>query len=63
LTKKEKVPIISNEIRSLARKGLKIGPEGGERANMPISWEIREGFPKRAVLKDYFLFWKLSTKE
>jgi len=45
------------------RKELKIGPEGGERANMAIGWEIKEGFPKRAVLKDYFLFWKLSTKE
>jgi len=31
---------------------LKIGPEGGERANMAISWEIKEGFPKREVLKD-----------
>jgi len=36
----------------LARKELKIGPEGGERANMAISWEIKEGFPKREVLKD-----------
>jgi len=42
---------------------LKIGPEGGERANMAISGEIKEGFPKRAVVKDYFLFWKLSRKE
>jgi len=30
----------------------KIGSEGGERANMAISWEIKEGFPKREVLKD-----------
>jgi len=36
----------------LARKELKIGLEGGERVNMAISWEIKEGFPKREVLKD-----------
>ena len=33
-------------------KELKIGPEGGERINMAISWEIKEGFPKRKALKD-----------
>jgi len=25
---------------------LKIGPEGGERANMAISWEIKKAFQK-----------------
>jgi len=49
---KKNVLIISNEVRSLVRKELKIRPEGGERINMAISWEIKEGFPKREVLKD-----------
>jgi len=43
---------ITGEVRFLARKELKIRPKGGERANMVISWEIKEGFPKREVLKD-----------
>jgi len=47
----KKLLTISNEVGSLARKKLKIRPEGGERINMAISWEIKEGFLKREVSK------------
>lgn len=44
--------ISTDEVRCPARKGPKIGPEGGERVNVAICWEIEEGFPQREVSKD-----------
>ena len=35
--------IVSSEVRSLARKELKIRPEGGEEVNRPLAG-IRESF-------------------
>jgi len=33
-----------------------------KKINRPISLG-KEGFPRKKVLKNYFLFWELSTKE
>ena len=41
---KKKVLTISSEVRSLARKELRIRPEGGERANMVTSLENKGRF-------------------
>jgi len=33
----------------------------GKKINRPISLG-KEGFPRKKVLKNYFLFWRLSTR-
>jgi len=56
---------ISNEVRSLLREELKNRAGGGDeikKMNRPISLG-KEDFPGKKVLKDYFLFWELSTKK
>jgi len=56
---------ISNEVRSLLREELKNRAGGGDKIkkiNRPISLG-KEGFPRKKVLKNYFLFWELSTKK
>lgn len=55
--KKINVVTIGNEVRSLAKKEeLKIGSGGGEKVNGLLAG-IKKSFPKRKVLKNYFLFW------
>lgn len=39
--------MIFYKVRSLARRELKIRPQGGERANTVINWEIKESFPQK----------------
>jgi len=48
----------------LIREELKTGPGKveGKKINRPISLG-KEGFSKRKVLKNYFLFWELSTEK
>jgi len=42
---------------------LKLRPEGGERINMAIGWEIKESFPKReSVEKLFFLLGAFHKK-
>jgi len=57
---------LSYEVRSLAKtEELKNRVGGGDeikKINRPISLG-KEGFPRKKVLKNYFLFWELSTKE
>jgi len=43
--------IISNKVRSLIRKELKLRPEGGEKVSRPLAG-TKENFPKGKVLKD-----------
>ncbi len=65
LTKKNNALIISNEVRSLLRKELRIGPGGGDeikKINRPISLG-KEGFPGKKMFKDYSLFWELSKEK
>lgn len=52
---------ISSEIRSLAREEQEIELGGGEKVDRPLA-QTRKSFPKRKALKDYFLFWELSTQ-
>jgi len=60
---KKKCIKISSEVRSLTEK-LKNRAGGGEKLkiNRPISLG-KEGFPRKKVLKNYFLFWELSTED
>jgi len=63
LTKKKCINI-SSKVRSLTEE-LKNRAGGGDKIkkiNRPISLG-KEGFPRKKVLKNYFLFWELSTKE
>jgi len=53
---------ISNEIRSLVREKLKIRPEGSERINMAISWEIKKAFQREKCRKISFSLLGLSGK-
>ena len=60
---KKNVLTISSEVRSLARKELKIRPEGGERANTAMSWENKgRFFKKRSVERLISLFRSFQGK-
>jgi len=53
------VVTISSGVRSLARKELKIRPEGGEKVNRPLAGKQKRAFPKRKCVEK-LIFWELS---